>query len=101
MQCEMTPAEKRLWHSLRGAKLGRLHLRRQQIIDGFIVDFYCHATGLIVEVDGLVHQDREGNGAERDAILGIRGLRVLRIPNERVFCDLDAVLRDILAAAGD
>jgi very-short-patch-repair endonuclease len=51
---EMTPAEKILWEELRGSKLG-VHFRRQQVIEGFIVDFYCHKTGLVVEVDGDVH----------------------------------------------
>ena len=38
---EMTPAEKILWEELRAKKLG-VRFRRQQIIQGFIVDFYCH-----------------------------------------------------------
>ena len=51
---EMTPAEKILWQELRGNKLG-VHFRRQQIIAGFIVDFYCHKVGLVIEVDGDIH----------------------------------------------
>ena len=47
---EMTPAEKILWHELRANKLG-VHFRRQQVIQGFIVDFYCHKAQLVVEVD--------------------------------------------------
>ena len=39
---KMTPAERRLWNQLRANRLGGWHFRRQQIIDGFIVDFYCH-----------------------------------------------------------
>ncbi|GMV34705.1 MAG: hypothetical protein AMXMBFR60_25340 [Chloroflexota bacterium] len=38
---DMTPAEKILWEELRANKLG-VHFRRQQVIQGFIVDFYCH-----------------------------------------------------------
>ena len=38
---EMTPAEKLLWQELRANKLG-VRIRRQQVIQGFIVDFYCH-----------------------------------------------------------
>nr|WP_225894176.1 DUF559 domain-containing protein [Atlanticothrix silvestris] len=41
---QMTPAEKILWQHLRGNRLNGLHFRRQQIIDGFIVDFYCHTN---------------------------------------------------------
>jgi very-short-patch-repair endonuclease len=50
----MTPAERILWQELRGNKLGA-HFRRQQIIAGFIVDFYCHKVALVIEVDGDVH----------------------------------------------
>jgi very-short-patch-repair endonuclease len=38
---DMTPAERVLWQELRANKLG-VHFRRQQIMAGFIVDFYCH-----------------------------------------------------------
>ena len=50
----MTPAEKILWNELRANKLG-VHFRRQQVIQGFIVDFYCHKAALVVEVDGDIH----------------------------------------------
>ncbi len=45
----MTPAEKILWEKLRYNRLGGLQFRRQQIIDGYIVDFYCHIKALIIE----------------------------------------------------
>ena len=60
---EMTPAEKLLWQEVRAKKLG-VHFRRHtcpggrcqgQIIEGFIVDFYCHRAALVVEVDGDIH----------------------------------------------
>ena len=52
----MTAEEKILWRHLRTNRLQGLHFRRQQVFDGFIVDFYCHQSGLVVEVDGAVHQ---------------------------------------------
>ena len=54
--CKETPAEKTqsVWQELRENKLG-VHFRRQQVIAGFIVDFYCHKAGLVVEVDGDIH----------------------------------------------
>jgi hypothetical protein len=51
---EMTPAEKLLWKEVRANKLG-VRFRRQQVIQGFIVDFYCHKAGLVIEVDGDIH----------------------------------------------
>ncbi len=97
---ESTKAETELWKHLRTNRLNGLHFRRQQIIDGFIVDCYCHAAGLVVEVDGGVHQQQTEQDAERDAVLSRRGLRVLRVRNEEVMADLGTVLAKIVQAAG-
>jgi very-short-patch-repair endonuclease len=75
--------------------LNGLHFRRQQIIDGFIADFYCHAARLVIEVDGEIHQKQAEYDTERDRILLARGLRLLRIRNEEVRQNLDKVLADI------
>ena len=64
---EMTPAEAILWKHLRTDQLGGLHFRRQQVLDGYIVDFYCHAAQLVIEVDGEVHASQHEYDAERDA----------------------------------
>lgn len=53
---DMTPAEKTLWQELRGNKLG-VHFRKQQILAGFIIDFYCHKAGLVIELDGVFYED--------------------------------------------
>ena len=94
---QMTPAERRLWNCLRANRLGGLQFRRQQVIDGFIVDFYCHAAAVVVEVDGPVHVDQVGYDAERDHVLTARGLRVIRFTNEQVNRSLPDVLRQIEA----
>ena len=98
MRRAMTPAEERLWAALRRNQLDGLHFRRQQVISGFIVDFYCHAAGLVVEVDGPIHNEQAERDAERDRILTSRGLRVLRFKNEQVMQELEEVLRMISAA---
>jgi very-short-patch-repair endonuclease len=94
----MTPAERLLWQHLRANRLDGFHFRRQQVIDGFIVDFYCHAAGLIVEVDGVVHQEQIEYDEQRDQILTARGLRILRFRNEACVQDVEGVLASILAA---
>lgn len=97
MRREMTPAEAILWQHLRASRLDGLHFRRQQIIDGFIADFYCHSVRLVVEVDGGVHIANADYDRERDRILATRGLRVLRIPNDKLLnnlLDCLAVIRD-------
>ena len=91
----MTPAERTLWAYLRGHRLGGWKFRRQQVIDGFIADFYCAAAGLVVEVDGSVHDGQAVADAERDGILARRELTVLRVRNERVTGDLPGVLAEI------
>ena len=92
----MTPAEALLWQELRTNKLAGWHFRRQQVIDGFIVDFYCHAASLIVEIDGGVHETQKEQDAERDAHLISRGFRILRVTNDEVNKDLQGVLQKIL-----
>jgi len=97
---EQTAEEQLLWQRLRGNRLAGLHVRRQQVIDGFVVDFYCHAAGLVIEVDGPVHRTQREADAERDRLLASGGLTVLRLTNEQVRQDIEGVLRRILATVG-
>ena len=90
-----TPAEARLWTHLRAGRLRGLHFRRQQVIDGFIVDFYCHAAGLVIELDGAVHQHQADYDAERTRILEERGLHILRFANSDVEHNCPSVLAKI------
>ena len=92
----MTPEEALLWHELRTNKLAGWHFRRQQVIDGYIVDFYCHAASLIVEVDGGIHETQKEQDAERDAHLLSRGFGILRVTNDEVNKDLQGILQKIL-----
>jgi very-short-patch-repair endonuclease len=89
---EMTPEECLLWAKLRDGRLGA-RFRRQQIIAGFIVDFYCHEYGLVIEADGA-HHCEESDG-DRDATLRARNLRLLRITNRSIRENLPDVLAEI------
>ena len=91
---EMTPAEKILWEELRANKLG-VHFRRQQVIQGFIVDFYCHKAGLVVEVDGDIHDLQQEEDARREKALSELGLRIVRFKNDEVVRELSAVVGKI------
>ena len=90
----MTPAEKVLWEELRANKLG-VHFRRQQVISGFIVDFYCHKAGLVVEVDGDIHDLQKEEDTRREKALRELGLRIVRFRNDEVLKDLSAVVEKI------
>jgi len=87
----MTPAEKILWNELRGNKLG-VHFRRQQVIAGFIVDFYCHKIGLVIEVDGDIHNLQKEEDARREKVLKELGLRIIRFRNDEVENNLAGVI---------
>ena len=90
----MTEAEAILWGELRKNRQG-LHFRRQQIIDGFIVDFYCLAARLVVEVDGPIHDQLRAADRERELALAERGLLVVRVTNEQVAGDIGAVVAHV------
>ncbi|MFN8513834.1 MAG: DUF559 domain-containing protein [Thermomicrobiales bacterium] len=90
-----TPAEQRFWQQLRGSKLEGMRFRRQQPIGPYIVDFYCDAIGLVVEVDGPIHEQQVEYDRERDAYLAAHDLKVLRFTNEAVFSDLERSLATI------
>lgn len=84
---EMTSAEKLLWQEIRANKLG-VHFRRQQIIQGFIVDFYCHKAGLVIEVDGDIHDLQKEEDKRREKVLSELGLKVVRFENGEVMKNL-------------
>ena len=87
-----TQAEDRLWHALRGRRLDGARFRRQHAIGRFLVDFYCAEAGLVVEVDGPVHDSHVEEDLDRERELQTRGLTVVRFKNQDVLNDLASVL---------
>jgi very-short-patch-repair endonuclease len=95
LRSNQTPAEQMLWEKLRGNRLNGFHFRRQQVIGGFIVDFYCHRAGLAVELDGKIHEFQQEYDGERERLLAEYGIRVLRFKNDEVVADLAGVMEKI------
>lgn len=97
----MTPPEVRLWARLRAKRLDGLKFRRQHPIGPFILDFYCAAARLAVEVDGRMHDhpDRLDHDRRRTAWLNRQGVRVIRLAAESVRTELDGVLGFIARVA--
>jgi very-short-patch-repair endonuclease len=93
----MTPEERVIWQELRGNRLGA-HFRRQQVLAPYIVDFYCHAARLVVEIDGSPHRAQQGYDRMRDDYFMRCGIRVLRLSNVSVRNDLASVTFAIRAA---
>jgi very-short-patch-repair endonuclease len=79
---EMTPAERRLWKAVRRNAIDGFHFRRQQVIAEYVVDFYCAAAKLAIELDGGVHDEQWKRDESRDNAISRLGVRVLRIPNQ-------------------
>jgi very-short-patch-repair endonuclease len=91
---EMTPAEKLLWQEVRAKKLG-VRFRREQVIAGFIADFYCHKAALVVVVDGDIHDLQRDEDARREKVLRELGLRIIRFRNNDVIKNRSAVIEKI------
>jgi very-short-patch-repair endonuclease len=97
----MTAQEVKLWVHLRALREQGLHFRRQVPRDGYIVDFACLKSRLIIEIDGAQHGDSDHlrRDSERDAKLASAGFKVLRFWNHEVNENLDAVVETIYRAA--
>jgi len=96
----LTLAEARLWEALRSKQLEGLRFRCQHPVGNFILDFYCPAIRLVVEVDGEIHDSQTEYDNARTAKLTEYGYKVLRFKNEQVMNDLPKVLAEIRGVAG-
>lgn len=96
----MTPSEAHLWQALQGKQLHGMRFRSQHAVGPFILDFYCPAYKLVIEVDGASHDGQAEYDAIRTQQLNEFGYTVLRFRNEEVFDNLPSVLNRILEAAG-
>jgi very-short-patch-repair endonuclease len=93
-----TPAETIVWERLRRKNLHGLRFKRQHVLHGYIIDFYCHEKRLCIELDGAPHLEaiRKEKDGQRDGELRLRGYRVMRIMNEDALRDIDGFLKLIL-----
>ena len=96
----MTGAEILLWSKLRRKQLKGCQFYRQKIIARYIVDFYCPAALLVIELDGGQHYVEPGltKDGTRDARLRDMGIKVLRFSDRDVLQNLEGVLERIWSA---
>lgn len=92
---DATDAEKKLWSQLKSSQMEGVKFRRQEPIEGFIVDFVSYQKRLIIELDGGQHAGAKEEDERRDRCLESHGFKVLRFWNNEVFQDLQAVLEVI------
>jgi len=95
----MTEAEKKLWACLKNNQCKDLKFRRQHPINLYIVDFYCHKIGLVIEIDGEYHKREEQKVLDNDRteLLKFQDLHIIRFTNKEVINNLDNVMTVIKA----
>lgn len=87
---ELSLPEKLLWSRLRGAGV---RFRRQHPIGPYVLDFYCPARKLAIEVDSFAHDtgDRPHRDEARTEWLRSEGIEMLRVPAKDVLAEPDAI----------
>lgn len=93
----LTPAEASLWTLLKSKQLEGRKFRRQHSVGNYILDFYCTAERLAIELDGAHHFTEKGMhyDEERTAYLNSVDIRVIRFENKLVFIDPEYILKEI------
>jgi very-short-patch-repair endonuclease len=101
MRKAMSEPEVMLWSRLRGRRPDRPTFRRQHPFGSFILDFYCSAARLAIEVDGATHWDEAAQAKDeaRDRWLMGQGVRVSRTPASEIYRDLSQVADGAIAQA--
>ena len=94
----MTAGEKLLWQRLKQKRIMGYDFDRQKPMDQFIVDFYCKALALAIEVDGSVHNtpDAQMRDQARQTRLEAIGVRFLRFSDDAVKQDINGVCLTII-----
>src|SRR5712672_3400947 len=89
-----TDCERILWRHLRNRKFSAYKFRRQHPLDPYVLDFYCPALKLAIELDGSGHDSplRETRDRTREKLLAEQGIAVLRFWNHQVREELESVL---------
>ncbi|MFI5162730.1 MAG: endonuclease domain-containing protein [Sphingobacteriales bacterium] len=96
----MTFGEVLLWNELKGDKFLGFDFDRQRCIDSYIVDFYCKELMLVIEIDGMSHNDEEAflKDGIRENKLKSFGITVVRFAESEVKYDMLNVRRGIEGA---
>ena len=83
MRNNLTVSEKTLWKLLSKKQLG-VWIYSQQIVYGYIPDFWCPKAGLVIEVDGPSHKRQKAYDKKRDAVFRRKGIITMRFTNAQV-----------------
>lgn len=97
----LTEPEAMLWSRLKGRGRDKPIFRRQVAFQAMILDFYCPAAKLAVEIDGSTHWDDEKREKDfaRDHWLASHGIEVVRIGAGEVYHGLSDVADQVIRRA--
>ncbi len=92
-----TKAEEKLWLAVKDNQIEGYKFRRQHPLSIYIVDFYCHALKLVIEIDGGYHfkEEQQLLDKKRTADIEFQGLKVIRFTNEEIMFNLPEILDKI------
>jgi very-short-patch-repair endonuclease len=83
------------WNEVKRKKILDLDFDRQKIIGNYIVDFYIKKLGIVIEIDGVSHNEKLEEDEIRDNYLKSLGLTVIRYSDLDVKHNLDNVIQDL------
>lgn len=83
------------WKEVRNKSFWNIDFDRQRIIGNYIVDFYVKALGLVVEIDGEIHNFQEEYDEKREMYLKNLGLKVFRISTTKMLFDTENVMKEL------
>ena len=90
-----TSTEEKVWSILRNRQCFGLKFRRQHVIEGFVVDFYCHEQRVAIEIDGGIHKNQKDYDEFRQIKIEAKDISFIRITNEEIGQDEYVVINKI------
>ena len=93
----LTPAEATIWKYIKNKRICNAQWRRQFSIGKYILDFYCPAAKLAIELDGNGHYKIEGDryDYERENFISRKGIKIIRYENCEVWNSLELIIERI------
>lgn len=93
----MTTQERKIWNILRNRQFHGYRFLRQFVVDNYIVDFICHETKFIIEIDGGQHNDTQNISydTKRTEFLESKGYKIIRFWNNEIDENMDGVYQKL------
>ena len=91
----LTESERIFWRELRNNKFLNLKFRRQFVISGYILDFYCPKLKVAIEIDGKIHEKQKEKDFLRQQVIERNQVIFFRIVSEKIENNIDKSLEKL------